>query len=62
MRCFAVPPWLVERRPDGDGDERLRRHHFRNGNLEARLEAEVAVVMMPTRWPSASTTGTPLMW
>src|ERR1044071_5760995 len=34
---------LFERGADGDGDERLRRHHLGDGDVEARLEAEVAV-------------------
>ena len=34
---------LLERRADGHGDERLRRHHFGDGDVVARLEAEVAV-------------------
>jgi hypothetical protein len=34
---------LVERGPHGDCDERLLGHHFGDGNLEPRLEAQVAV-------------------
>src|SRR5205085_1842425 len=34
---------LVERRADGDCNERLRRHNFRDGDVEARLEPKVAV-------------------
>src|SRR2546423_863259 len=34
---------LVERRADGDGDERLRRHDLGDRDVEARLEAKVAV-------------------
>src|SRR5205085_6196102 len=34
---------LVERRADGHGDERLRRHHVGDGDVEARLETKVSV-------------------
>src|SRR5918911_264344 len=34
---------LFERRPDGNGDERLFGHHFGDGNVEPRLEPQVAI-------------------
>src|SRR5205085_3591989 len=34
---------LFERRADGHGDERLLGHHFRDGDVVSRLEAQVAV-------------------
>src|SRR4051812_40073109 len=43
---------FVQRRADGNRDERLRRHDFRNPNIETRFEPEIAVGDYPDKQPT----------